>query len=213
MIYQSSCLNTTPSTLHMTGCKFLKHHSDIILEQSLEPGGGGADVSSATAASMVSSTGTGSGSMIAEVGEKTQSRRINTEMKCSAPSATQTPDCHQLRRSFSRCIHRLHHLLLNLVGRRLGSGRLTARSLRVPSTLDLTIIRRVLGTKLMKERCMLKCCVAGSYQENRNSSVPLTSRRFESETAHREHFQKRVGSHCRLTFAVAHLSKLEVVTQ
>lgn len=91
MIYQSSCLNTTPSTLHMTGCKFLKHHSDIILEQSLEPGGGGADVSSATAASMVSSTGTGSGSMIAEVGEKTQSRRINTEMKCSAPSATPRP--------------------------------------------------------------------------------------------------------------------------
>lgn len=91
MIYQSSCLNTTPSTLHMMGCKFLKHQSDIILEQSLEPGGGGADVSSATAASMVSSTGTGSGSMIAEVGEKTQSRRINTEMKCSAPSATQTP--------------------------------------------------------------------------------------------------------------------------
>lgn len=121
------------------------------------------------------------------------------------------PDCHQLRRSFSRCIHRLHHLDLNLVGCRLGSGRLTARSLRVPSTLDLTVIRRVLRTKLMKERCMLKCCVAGSYQENRNSSVLLTSMRFESETAHREHFQKRVGSHCRLTFA--HLSKLEVVTQ
>lgn len=126
MIYQSSCLNTTPSTLPMTGCKFLKHQSDIILEQSLEPGGGGADVSSATAASMVSSTGTGSGSMIAEVGEKTQSRRINTEMKCSAPSATPRPpptaiSCVAV--SPQRCIHRLHHLDLNLVGRRLGSGR------------------------------------------------------------------------------------------
>lgn len=65
MIYQSSCLNTTPLHFPWWGCKFLKHQSDIILKQSLEPGGGGADVSSATAASMVSSTGTGSGSITA----------------------------------------------------------------------------------------------------------------------------------------------------
>lgn len=53
---------------------FLQHQSNTISEKILGPGGGGADVSPATAASIVSSTGSGSGSIIAEDWEKTHSR-------------------------------------------------------------------------------------------------------------------------------------------